>query len=86
MTTRHTCPECGGHNFRMSVVQTIHVDFSDEDGPEVFDGPSGEMGWGDNTEADCLSCGHSGPLGEMAAPEEDPIREAFCKLLSQVLA
>lgn len=83
MSRVHTCPECGGHNFRMYVMQRIHVDFSNDDEPEVTEGPCGDMEWDDTTEVHCdaQDCGHYGPLGEMVAPadeDDDTCSDYFC--------
>lgn len=60
-----TCPQCGGHAFRMYVLQRISVEFDAGGDHEVCDGPAGDMEFGDTTEAICNDCGHSGLLGSM---------------------
>lgn len=62
-----TCPECGGHNFRIYVQQRIHVEFLADGDHRVYDGPEGDMEFDDDTEAFCNGdgCEHYGKLGEM---------------------
>lgn len=61
----YTCPECGGHSFRMSVMQVIKVEFLTDGDHQVYDGPDGDMEFDDDTEATCVDCDHSGKLGDM---------------------
>ena len=62
-----TCPQCGGHHFRLYVQQRIFVEFTEDGSHQVYDGPEGDMEFDDDTEAFCENdeCGHFGPLGEM---------------------
>jgi hypothetical protein len=59
-----TCPNCGGHQFHLDVMQRIQVVFDDDD-HEVVDGPEGDMEWDDDTLARCVSCSHQGKLSDM---------------------
>lgn len=67
-----TCPNCGNHEFRLVVCQTVDVLFYDtEDGDDddhaITDGPDGDIEWDDDTIAICTECGHTAPLKEMTA-------------------
>ena len=68
-----TCPECGGHRFRLYVEQRIFVEFTEGE-HEVYDGPEGDMEWDDTTEVHCEGddgagpCEHYGLLGSMKGP------------------
>ena len=66
-THQHTCPQCGEHDFIITVQQTISVGFTADGEHQVYDGPGGDMEWDDSTDAICCNadCGHCGPLGEM---------------------
>lgn len=60
----YVCPECGGTHFQMTVTQLVDVFFFDKGTHRVTDGPTGDMEWGDDTNAICNGCGWSGKLKE----------------------
>ena len=64
-TQQPCCPKCGCHQFTLTVTQLVDVEFEGDDHHNVFNGPSGDMEWDDDTDAICIECGHFGPLGKM---------------------
>lgn len=62
-----TCPKCGGHDFRMDVLQSICVQFGSTGDHDVYAGPNGDMEFDEDTGAICNGCFHYAPLGEMKA-------------------
>jgi DNA-directed RNA polymerase subunit RPC12/RpoP len=61
----YTCPACGGHTFKLDVLQSVIVEFLPDDDHDVQDGPSGDMEWDNDSYAECNDCAHRGKLGNM---------------------
>ena len=69
----YTCPNCGGHEFKLTVTQLVEVEFQPDDEHEITDGPRGDTEWGADTNAICcdMVCGWSDQLGFAQTPDND---------------
>lgn len=60
----HTCPNCGGHTFKVIITRTVEIEFLTDEDHDLGD-ESADTEFDDDSSAECKGCAYFSTLGAM---------------------